>query len=93
MNREKMMELLGVKYPKMFLSTTEEFDGSNGGIWTSGEGEILAKDNFPLFNYFNEVFKEIRYVLGVHREMVDLLDEHGWFAEFHDAGTVILWQA
>jgi hypothetical protein len=92
MNREKMMELLRAKYPKMFLRTTEEFDGSNGGIWTSGEDGIEAKDGFSLFNYYNEDFKEIRYVLGVHREIGDFLSEHGWFAEWHDAGTIMLWQ-
>ena len=87
--REQMMELLGVKYPEMFLRTTEEFNGGKGGIWTSGEDNLPAKDNFPLFNYYSD---GKRYILGVHTEMYNFLEKHGWYAEWHDAGTIMLYQ-
>ncbi len=48
-------------------------------------------DGFPAFDYYAEDYREVRYVLGVHKEMVALLEEHGYYAEFHDAGTVMLW--
>jgi hypothetical protein len=86
--REKMMELLKAKYPAMFLRTTEEFDGSKGGIWTSGEDGLPAKDGFNLFNYYGE---GKRYELGVHTEIGTFLEKHGWFAEWYDCGTVMLW--
>ena len=86
--REKMMELLEAKYPQMFLRTTEEFNGEKGGIWTSGEDGLKAKDGFDLFNYYAD---GNRYVLGVHTEIEKFLDKHGWFAEWYDCGTVMLW--
>ena len=87
--REKMMDLREAKYPKMFLRTTEEFDGSKGGIWTSGEDGLAAKDGFALFNYYKDDAK--RYELGVHTEIGTFLEKHGWFAEWYDCGTVMLW--
>ena len=88
--REQMMELLKAKYPNMFLNTTEAFNGSTGGIWTSGEDDLPAKDGFPLFNYYAE---GNRYELGVHTEIYEFLEKHGWYAEWNDAGTIMLWEA
>lgn len=87
--RQQMMELLEAKYPKMFLRTTEQFNGNKGGIWTSGEDDLPAKDGFPLFNYYGE---GKRYELGVHTEIYSFLEKHGWYAEWYDAGTIMLWQ-
>ena len=88
-NRDNLMNLLKSKYPKMFLRTTEEFDGCNGGIWTSGEDNLPAKDGFPLFDYYGE---GNRYELGVHTEIYNFLEKHGWYAEWHDCGTIMLWE-
>jgi hypothetical protein len=91
--REQMMELLEAKYPKMFLNTTEEFDGGNGGIWTSGEDGLEAEDGWVLFDYYAEIRSlASKYELGVHTEIYEFLKEHGWYAEWHDAGTIMLWQ-
>jgi hypothetical protein len=87
--REKLMDILANKYPQMWLRTTEEFDGSKGGIWTSGEDGVSAKDDRPLFNYWAE---SSTYELGVHTEIFNLLLKHGWYAEWHDAGTIMLWE-
>ena len=87
--REKMMELLEAKYPNMFLRTTEEFDGGKGGIWTSGEDGLAGKDGFALFNYCAE---GKRYQFGVHTEIYNFLEKHGWYAEWHDCGTIMLYE-
>jgi hypothetical protein len=86
--REKLIEALSTKYPKMFLRTSEEFSGSNGGIWTSGEESLPAKDGFPLFDYYAE---GKRYEIGVHTEIYKFLEKHGWYAEWYDCGTLMLW--
>ena len=87
--RDELMAIIKAKYPKLFMRTTEEFDGTNGGIWSSGENGDEAADEFRLFDYYNEDYKEVRYVFGVHKEFRDLLEANGWFAEWHDAGTVM----
>jgi hypothetical protein len=87
--REKMMELLEAKYPQMFLRTTEEFDGGKGGIWTSGEDGLAGKDGFALFDYYAE---GKRYQFGVHTEIYNFLEKHGWYAEWYDCGTIMLYE-
>lgn len=91
-DRDELMELLQTKYPKMFIRTTEEFNGNKGGIWTSGEDGLPAKDEFPLFEYYAEDPNERRYILGVHKEIYNLLEEHSWFAEWNDPGTIMFWK-
>jgi hypothetical protein len=88
-SRSQVIKLLETKYPKMSLRTTEDFNGTEGGIWTSGEDHLPAKDGHSLFNYYSENYT--RYSLGVHEEIYSLLEKHGWYAEWHDAGTIMLW--
>ena len=90
--REKMLSLINTKYPELFTRTTEEFNGNKGGIWSSGEGSDYAKDEFKLFNYYAEDAKEKRYVFGVHKEIGNLLEKNGWYAEWYDCGTIMFWK-
>jgi hypothetical protein len=88
MQREQLMQLLRDKYPSLFLRTSEEFNKEyRGGIWTSGEDSPLAKDGCPIF-YYDATSP--RYELGVHQEIYKLLDKHGWYAEWYDAGTLLI---
>ena len=89
MNREDLMQLLREKYPNMFLRTSEQFSSEyKNGIWTSCEESSLAKDGCPLFNYDSI---SPRYELGIHSEIYKLLEEHGWYCEWYDAGTILIW--
>jgi len=89
--REQMIALLNAKYPKLFTKTTEEFDGGEGGIWSSGESGLPAKDGHRLFNYYSEDYSGKRYEFGVHQEIRTLLEKNGWYAEWYDAGTIMFW--
>ncbi len=86
--REKLIAKLKKAYPNMFLKTTEEFDGSEGGIWTSGEESPDDRTGLPLFDYYAE---SESYEFGVRTHFVNFLERQGWFAEWHDAGTMMLW--
>ncbi len=91
MRRNDLILLLTKTYPKMFLRTTEDFDGSKGGIWTSGEDGLLGKNGLPLFDYWNQDTKEVFYQMGVNKELVNLLDTHGWYCEHYDSGTIMIY--
>jgi hypothetical protein len=91
MNREQLQNKLKEKYPKLKVRTTEEFDGGKGGLWVSGEDGIEAKDGFSLFDYYAEDYKEVRYIFGVHKEIGDYLEANGWYAEWYDAGTIMIY--
>lgn len=86
-----MIKTLEIKYPKMKVRTSEQFDGSPNGIWVSGENGDIAKDGFALFNYYAEDYKEVRYVFGIHKEIREILDAGGWYCEWYDAGTILIY--
>ena len=88
--REKLIAKLERAYPKMGLRTTEEFDGSQGGIWTSGEESPLDRQGLELFDYYAENHK--LYDLGVRTHFANFLERQGWYCEWHDAGTMMIWQ-
>jgi hypothetical protein len=90
MPRNQMIAKINKAYPGLFTKTTEEFNGSKGGIWSGSESDATAKDGFSLFDYYAD---GKRYELGVHHEIGELLRKNGWFAEWHDAGTIMFWQA
>ena len=89
--RDQLMRQIADKFPRLFLKTSEEFDRSKrNAIWTSAE-DGCAEDGRLLFSYYAEDFREITYVLGVHRVMLQILDAAGWYAEFYDPGTVMIY--
>lgn len=88
-SREALMAKLKKAYPSMFLRTTEEFNGSEGGIWTSGEDSPEDRAGWRLFNYW--AMSEEYYILGVRKHLYDFLERNGWYAEWHDAGTIMIW--
>jgi len=69
-----------------FVSTTEEFNGSEGGIWLSGENneEYCGQ---VIFEYY-DMSDNRRF--GVLAKWEDMLNKKGWYSEWNDAGTVML---
>ena len=84
MNREKLITKLEKK-GLVVRGTSEEFDGTEGGIWISAEEE----SNQFYFDYWAETSS---YELGVRVEMDQLLEKKGWFAEWYDPGTVFIYE-
>lgn len=72
-----------------FVRTTEEFDGSKGGIWLSAEnGDTYG--GLEIFNYWAENHRV--YDLGVLKKFQEMCKKYGWFPEWHDCGTIMLWK-
>ena len=88
-DRDELMDALEDKYG-LKVRTTEEFGSSPGGIWLSGEDGSLASDEYELFNYYADGG---RYEFGVHKEFSDFIKPYGFFAEWYDPGTIMLWRA
>ena len=89
LTRDEMMATMRSKYGLDFVKTTEEFDGEEGGIWLGGSDDLLmpnAKD--MMFNYYHGGSK---YPQGVHKDLAKFLDKCGWYGQFADPGTVMLW--
>ena len=89
LNRVDMVMKLNAVHPNLNCMRTEDFDGTQGGIWISGENDVADKKGKQLFSYYND---GSTYKFGVINHLVALLKKHGWYAEWYDAGTVMLWE-
>jgi hypothetical protein len=87
--RHQLIELLAKMYPKMFLSTTEEFNGDEGGIWTSGEDAPVNAKGLPIFDYYTERYDN--YDIGIESKFSEYLDKLGWYCEWYDPGTIMIY--
>jgi hypothetical protein len=95
-SRKQIIAVLQNKYPDIKLESAELFEGreeqEDGGIWVqSVEDRNLCKNGLPMFDYYANG-NEDKYDLGVNVEMIDLLDKHGWYAEWNDPGTIFLYK-
>ena len=87
--RDQLMDALEDKYG-LNVRTTEEFGSGPGGVWLSGESDIpKTSDGLPLFDYYMDVDP---YEFGVHPEFSKFIEPYGFFAEWNDPGTLMLWR-
>ena len=70
-----------------FVRTSEEFNGSEGGIWVSGENMDEFKGQV-IYDYYAG---GRGYELGVNVKWEKELNKRGWYSEWYDAGTVQIW--
>jgi len=91
LTRDELIAKLEAKFPNMLLRTTEQFNGSVGGIWTSAEDGLLW-GGLPMFNYYSQDGGSKKYTMGVNNSLYKFLENRGWYAEFNDPGTVMLWE-
>lgn len=91
MEREALMEEIVERYGELHIRTTAEFYGDNSkGIWMSGEGvNAVEKDGNTILSYYAEGKK---YELGVHVKFLKFLEKRGWFPEWYDCGTMMLYK-
>ena len=89
MKRETIIAKLKAKYPTLFIKTTEEFDGSEGGLWMCGEDcDVTDRNGMPIFDYYAESSK---YDFGVIYHLNNWADRNGWMFEWYDAGTIMMY--
>lgn len=71
-----------------FVKTSKEFNGDDGGIWVSGENGDRYKGK-RIYDYYVQDPKN--YELGVLKDWEKELNKRGWYSEWYDAGTVMIW--
>ena len=82
--REEMLELLGQLFT--IAGLTEDFDGTEGGIWICGECGYLNSEGIPYFDYYD---MSSLYEFGVENNLSKLANKHGWHFEWYDPGTIM----
>ena len=81
MTRDRMIIALREKGVDV-CGTTKDFSIAGEGIWISGESTS------DLFNYYSEVWYD---TFGVQPALNDFVEENGWYFEWYDAGTMMVW--
>ena len=71
-----------------FVRNTEDFNGNEGGIWLSGENMDEYKGQV-IYDYYSEDYKNREF--GVLNKWEKELNKRGWYSEWYDAGTVMVW--
>lgn len=71
-----------------FARPTEEFNGSQGGIWVSGDNGDEYNGRV-IYDYYSEDHKNRTF--GVDNEWEKELNKRGWYSEWNDAGTCMIW--
>ena len=81
MTQEQMMEALRAKGVDV-IGTTGQFGIGEGGIWVSGESTT------NLFNYWSEAWYN---TFGVQPKLNQFVEDNGWYFEWYDAGTMMVY--
>lgn len=90
-NTEKKLDrddmIKWIKKYMRFVSTTEEFDGSQGGIWVSGEDGDMFEGN-EIYDSF--AFEDKNRTFGVDNKWEKELNKRGWYSVMYDGGTFMI---
>ena len=72
-----------------YKTTIAKYSGQ-AGIWLSAEDrDVMPNGKDLMFDYYSSDYD--MYDVGINIELMDLLKNHGYYAEWNDAGTVLLW--
>ncbi len=87
--REQMLEAIKGKYPKQHIRTSEEFsEVYENGLWMSAEDGTTDTRGNLIFRYYVD---RKAYSNGVINQLNNFVKKHGWFFEWYDAGTIMLY--
>ena len=92
LTRDQLIAKLEKAYPEMNCMLTEDFDGSKGGIWLSGEDGLTDKTGKELFKYYSQDSSGKSYIMGVRIHLHNFLKRNGWYGAWNDPGTIMLWE-
>jgi len=82
MKRSDLMQELRNKGVRV-CGTTKEFGIGGKGIWVSAESTP------KLFNYYGGAYGHHAYI---DPKLEKLVSKNGWFFEWYDAGTMMVWK-
>ena len=88
LSREELMDLLENKYKIKTVRTSEEFNGQTEGIWVAGDNEEELSGN-RIFYYYNN--STAKYANGILKQVKTAVEKTGWWFEWQDPGTIIIW--
>ena len=93
-SRDFIINALESKYDRMKCRTSEDFCGAEGGIWIAADDGIKDRKGMPLFDYYDGVsYTSGKYEFGVIYHLHRWAERNGWFFEWYDCATMMMWKA
>ena len=92
MNVKRAAEILAETFPS--LGVEADAGWGEGVIFLGSAAEGAEIDDLPAANYYGgfEDPEEKIWVLGVHKKLAEKLDELGYYADWHDPGTLLAFE-
>jgi hypothetical protein len=87
LSREDLMDLLEMKYKIKTVRESEDFNGQTEGIWLAADNEEELSGN-KIFDYYN---RSAKYTNGVLKQFRTAIEKTGWWFEWNDPGTIMIW--
>jgi hypothetical protein len=87
LSREDLMDLLEMKYKIKTVRESEDFNGQTEGIWLAADNEEELGGN-KIFDYYN---RSAKYTNGVLKQFRTAVEKTGWWFEWNDPGTIMIW--
>lgn len=89
-NKKSLIAQLQKKYPQLTI-----FEDGNGWVEESedvfaisGEDPVMSSNGYDLLNYWTQNHEHWEF--GVHVELVNFLNDHGWYSEWVNPGVVAI---
>lgn len=86
-NREEIMDLMETKYKIRSVRPSEDFNGQTEGIWIAADNDEELSGN-KIFDYYN---RNAKYSNGVLTQLRTAIEKKGWWFEWNDPGTIMIW--
>ena len=92
--RERVIGRLNREYPGLDAVPVEEFSSDySDGIWIKGsESGLVDRNGTPLFDYYQQDGDSKLYNMGIVAHLERWAQRNGWYFEWYDAGTVMMFE-
>lgn len=92
--RERVIGRLNREYPGLDAVPVEDFgEGYTDGIWIKGtEKGLVDRKGTPLFEYYEQDGTSTLYTMGIVKHLESWAQRNGWYFEWYDAGTIMMFE-
>jgi hypothetical protein len=93
-NFTQLKQDLATRFPNVWIKDGRDFCSDYAcSLWTGDGSQIdVHGDKVYTVDAFDLYSDSRQYVTGVWRELYNFLDARGYYCEFHDPGTVFIWE-
>lgn len=89
---QALKEEINRQMPRVWIEDGVEFSARHGNCLWTGEGSTIELNDGTLVEAFDYYAATNLYEMGVWHELAEFLRKRGFYCEFYDAGTVMIYE-